>query len=155
MNAFIFEYHFAFYHVTKTAVPNHMTKYDNRSLRQSSPFGGLKSKEAYECRHIYEEQMSILLAGTGTNLYHCYQLGEKYFKAANDAEERTFVHRSEWSPSILLLTWIAMALHHVAIRWQNAISAVDDLITNERDVVFLRSNNMSGLFFSQVLPIPD
>ena len=118
-----------------------MAKYDSRRLRLSSSFGGLEGES--KSRHIYEEQMSFFLAGTGQNLYHCYQLGEKYFKTSKDAEERTFVHSQGWTPSTLFLSWIAMALHHVGIRWQNAITAVDDLIASEKDVVFLRADNMS------------
>ncbi len=143
MNCFIFEYHFAFYYVTKASIDKLLVKYDGRRIRESSVFGGHQAKAQRVCRHIYEEQMSFFLVGTGPNLYYCYQLGEMYFKVLKDAELRTFVHRPEWTPSTLFLSWIAMALHHVSIRWHNAIAAVDDLVASEKDVVFLRANNMS------------
>jgi hypothetical protein len=41
----------------------------------------------------------------------------------------------------MFLSWIAMALHHVAICWQDAISAVDAEIASEEAVVFHEVDN--------------
>jgi hypothetical protein len=41
----------------------------------------------------------------------------------------------------MFLSWIAMALHHVGIRWQDAIAAVDAQIASEEAVVFHQMNN--------------
>jgi hypothetical protein len=41
----------------------------------------------------------------------------------------------------MFLSWIAMALHHVAIRWDGAIAAVDAQIASEEAVVFHQMNN--------------
>ena len=136
MNWFIFEYHFAFYYVTKQFTESNMTKYDSRGLRTSSCFGGRRPDANTPVRHIHEEQMSFFLAGDGTGRYYCYQLGEKYFMTLLNNEERTCVYSAGWTPSTLFLSWIAMALHHVGIRWQNAIEAVDELVDSEKEVVF-------------------
>ncbi len=136
MNCFVFEYHFAFYYVTKQLAESNLTRYDGRGFRSSSFFGGHRPAADTPVRHIYEEQMSFFLAGNGTKSYYCYQLGEKYFKTLLSNEERTCVYSRGWAPSTLFLSWIAMALHHVGIRWQNAIAAVDNLIGSEKEVVF-------------------
>src|ERR1700743_344568 len=89
VNCYVFEYHFAFYYVTKEAIETRMARYDLRRLRKSSYFGGHAPDEQNPlCRYIHEEQMSFFLAGTGQDRYYCYQLGEKYFKSSKSVEER-------------------------------------------------------------------
>ena len=140
MNTFIFEYHFAFYYVTKESLETHLVLTDVRKLRKFSWFG--QRTESDTCsRHIYEEQMSFILMGHGQDTYTCYQLGEKYFNGPKSGEFRTFVKSPTWTPSTMFLSWIAMALHHVGIRWQDAIAAVDAQIASEEAVVFHQMNN--------------
>ena len=140
MNSFIFEYHFAFYYVTKDPLETHLAHTDVRKLRKFSWFGQRPDNDT-ESRHIYEEQMSFILVGHGHDIYTCYQLGEKYFNGPKSGELRTFVNSPTWTPSTLFLSWIAMALHHVSIRWQDAIAAVDAQIASEEAVVFHQLDN--------------
>lgn len=126
-----------------------MATYDLRHLRKSSYFGGhAPDQQNPLCRYIHEEQMSFFLAGTGQDRYYCYQLGEKYFKSFKSVEERMCVYSQEWTPSTLFLSWIAMALHHVGIRWHDAIAAVDNLIASEKAVVFHEMDNFGKLLQS-------
>lgn len=140
MNSFIFEYHFAFYYVTKEPLETHLAFTDVRKLRKFSWFGQRSDNDTCS-RHIYEEQMSFILTGHGHDIYTCYQLGEKYFNGPKSGDLRTFVSSSTWTPSALFLSWIAMALHHVGIRWQDAIAAVDAQIASEEAVVFHQIDN--------------
>ena len=142
MNSFIFEYHFAFYYVTKDSLETHLAYTDVRKLRNFSWFGQPADNETCS-RHIYEEQMSFILTGHGQDIYTCYQLGEKYFNGPKSSDLRTFVNSPTWTPSTMFLSWIAMALHHVGIRWQDAIAAVDAEIASEEAVVFHRTENFS------------
>lgn len=135
MNSYIFEYHFAFYYVTKEPLEMHLAHTDVRKLRKFSSFCQRPDSDT-PCRHIYEEQMSFILMGHGNDVYTCYQLGEKFFNGPKPDEYRTFVHSPTWTPSTMFLSWIAMALHHVGIRWQDAIAAVDAQIASEEAVVF-------------------
>jgi hypothetical protein len=140
MNSFIFEYHFAFYYVTKDLLETHLAYTDVRKLRKFSWFGERPDNDTCG-RHIYEEQMSFILTGHGHDIYTCYQLGEKYFNGPKLGDLRTFVSSPTWTPSTMFLSWIAMALHHVGIRWQNAIAAVDAQIASEEAVVFHQIDN--------------
>jgi hypothetical protein len=140
MNSFIFEYHFAFYYVTKDPLETHLAYTDVRKLRKFSWFGQRSDKDA-SSRHIYEEQMSFILTGHGHDIYTCYQLGEKYFNGPKSGELRTFVNSPTWTPSTMFLSWIAMALHHVTVRWQDTIAAVDATIASEEAVVFHQVDN--------------
>jgi hypothetical protein len=149
MNSFIFEYHFAFYYVTKDPLETHLAYTDVRKLRKFSWFGQRPDKDACS-RHIYEEQMSFILTGHGHDIYTCYQLGEKYFNGPKSGELRTFVNSPTWTPSTMFLSWIAMALHHVTVRWQDAIAAVDAQIASEEAVVFHQVDN----FGMQYPPLP-
>jgi hypothetical protein len=137
MNSFIFEYHFAFYYVTKSSLETHLARTDVRKVRSFSWFGERPDNEICS-RHIYEEQMSFILIGHGHDIYTCYQLGEMYFNGATSNDLRTFVNSPMWTPSTMFLSWIAMALHHVGIRWHDAIAAVDAQIASEEAVVFHR-----------------
>jgi hypothetical protein len=148
VNSFVFEYHFAFYYVTKDPLETHLAFRDPRKLRKFSWFGQRPDNNTC-CRHIYEEQMSFVLAGHGQDIYTCYQLGEKYFNGPKSGEFRTFVSSPTWTPSTMFLSWIAMALHHVGIRWQDAIAAVDAQIASEEAVVFHEMDNF-GMKFSQL-----
>ncbi|KAH0565503.1 hypothetical protein GP486_001097 [Trichoglossum hirsutum] len=140
MNTFIFEYHFAFYYVTKGSLETHLACSDARKVRNFSWFGE-RPDSAVCSRHIYEEQMSFILAGHGHDIYTCYQLGEMYFNGTKPSDLRTFVNSPTWTPSTMFLSWIAMALHHVGIRWHDAIAAVDAQIASEEAVVFHRIDN--------------
>lgn len=41
----------------------------------------------------------------------------------------------------MFLSWIGMALHHVGIRWENAIAAIEEQIGSEEAVVFHEIEN--------------
>jgi hypothetical protein len=45
----------------------------------------------------------------------------------------------------MFLTWISMALHHVAARWQTAIDAVDSQIDSPHAVIFHEDEDKSDL----------
>jgi len=45
----------------------------------------------------------------------------------------------------MFLTWISMALHHVAARWQTAIDAIDSQIDSPHDVIFHEDEDKSDL----------
>jgi hypothetical protein len=144
-NSFIFEYHFAFYYVTKQNLEGYLVHSDVRKLRRFSWLDQRQDPDT-PSRYIYEEQMSFILTGHGGDTYTCYQLGEKYFSGAPKDELKTFVKSSTWTPSTLFLTWICMALHHVGIRWQNAIAAVNDLIGSEEAVVFHEKDSFGAYY---------
>jgi hypothetical protein len=113
---------------------------DARKLRKFSWFGQREDKET-PTRYIYEEQMSFILTGHGQDIYTCYQLGEKYFNGVKPDQLRTFVNSPTWTPSTMFLSWIGMALHHVGIRWENAIAAIEEQIGSEEAVVFHEIEN--------------
>ena len=140
MNSFVLEYHFAFYYVTKDPLETHLVYTDVRKLRKFSWFGQRPDTDTCS-RHIYEEQMSFILMGHGQDTYTCYRLGEKYFYGPKPYSLRTFFNNPTWTPSTICLSWIATALHHVAIRWEDAIAAVDAQISSEEAVVFHQMNN--------------
>jgi len=113
---------------------------DVRKLRKFSWLGQRVNGDT-PSRYIYEEQMSFILTGHGQDIYTCYQLSEKYFNGPKRDDLRTFVNSSTWTPSTMFLSWIGMALHHVGVRWQNAIAAVDEQIASEEAVVFHERDN--------------
>ena len=45
----------------------------------------------------------------------------------------------------MFLTWISMALHHVAARWQTAIDAIDSQIDSPHAVIFHADEDKSDL----------
>src|SRR5271170_5835207 len=45
----------------------------------------------------------------------------------------------------MFLTWISMALHHVAARWQTAIDAIDSQIDSPHAVIFHEDEDKSDL----------
>ncbi|KAI9738344.1 MAG: hypothetical protein M1834_008842 [Cirrosporium novae-zelandiae] len=145
VNAYKFEYHFAFYFVPKTAMDRELAMKDFRSIRRSAPFSPGSSNP---CRFIYEEQLSFLLVGHGSDVFTCYQLAEKYFVGPyipDSASGSLFLnpeprHLHEWTPSAIFLSWILRSLHHVMWRWQNAIDAVDAQVNSPSEVIFSDDN---------------
>jgi hypothetical protein len=117
---------------------------DFRKLRKFSWIGQREDPDT-PSRYIYEEQMSFISTGHGGDTYTFYQLGEQYFGGASQEELKRFVKSRTWILSALFLAWICMALHHVGIRWQNAIAAVDELISSEEAVVFHEIDNFGAL----------
>ncbi|KAI9802662.1 MAG: hypothetical protein M1825_002684 [Sarcosagium campestre] len=157
-NAYTFEYHFAFYFVPKSPMDSTLAMKDFRNVRRMAPFsaftglGGTAGAENVSSRYIYEEQLSFILAGQGSDVFTCYQLAEKYFigpYVTGVGNSSVFVHpgldgRATWTPSAVFLSWIMLALHHVRWRWQNAIEAVDGQIDTPSQIIFSGDNDRSA-----------
>ncbi|KAL2001264.1 hypothetical protein VTN02DRAFT_1971 [Thermoascus thermophilus] len=144
-NAYLFEYHFAFYFVPQTYMDKDLAVKDFRGLRRSAAFGpGL----AQRSRYIYEEQLSFILVGFGDEVYTCYQLAEKYFVGpyiTGAGKSTLFINPDQrrldsWTPSAIFLSWIMVTMHHVQLRWQIAIDAVDAQIDSPSQIIFSEEN---------------
>ncbi|KAI9670852.1 MAG: hypothetical protein M1817_003737 [Caeruleum heppii] len=154
-NAFTFEYHFAFYFVPKSPMDISLAMKDFRGVRKMAPFGpfsesgGRPDGDPTSSRYIYEEQLSFILIGQGSDVYTCYQLAEKYFigpYVTGAGRGSVFVHPglkggAAWTPSAIFLSWIMLALHHVRWRWQSAIEAVDAQIDSPSQIIFGGNND--------------
>lgn len=138
-NAYTFEYHFAFYFVPKGPMDPDLAVKDFRNLRRSSAFGPVLTSD--RSKWIYEEQLSFLLMGQGSDVFTTYQLAERYFrgpyvKGAGQASLFINPDSTGWTPCAMFLSWILLALHHARFRWQGAIEAVDEQIASPSDIIF-------------------
>ena len=138
-NAYTFEYHFAFYFVPKEPMDPDLAVKDFRNLRRSSAFGPMLTSD--RSKWIYEEQLSFLLMGQGSDVFTTYQLAERYFrgpyvKGAGQASLFINPDSTGWTPCAMFLSWILLALHHARFRWQGAIEAVDEQIASPSDIIF-------------------
>ncbi|KAJ9232409.1 hypothetical protein DTO166G5_4729 [Paecilomyces variotii] len=144
-NSYLFEYHLAFYFVPQTAMDRELVVKDFRGLRRSAAFGPALNKRN---RYIYEEQLSFILVGVGNDVYTCYQLAEKYFAGpyiTGTGRSTLFVNPDgrrlgSWTPASIFLSWIMVAMHHVQLRWQMAIDAVDAQIDSPSQIIFSEEN---------------
>lgn len=141
-NAFVFEYHFAFYFVPKGTMDPDLAVKDFRNIRRSSAFGPMLNERS---QWIYEEQLSILLMGQGADVFTTYQLAERYFRGPyirGTGHASLFINpdKTGWTPCSMFLSWILMALHHVRFRWQSAIEAVDDQIVSPSTIIFSKED---------------
>lgn len=118
---------------------------DFRGLRRSAAFG---PDLAQRSRYIYEEQLSFILVGLGDDVYTCYQLAEKYFAGpyiTGSGQGTLFVNPDgrrldSWTPASIFLSWIMVSMHHVQLRWQMAIDAVDAQIDSPSQIIFSEEN---------------
>ncbi|KAF2401106.1 hypothetical protein EJ06DRAFT_475641 [Trichodelitschia bisporula] len=138
-SSYTFEYHFSFFYVTGEAHDTKSARPDPRSIRRSAPFGIDPSGET---KYIHEETRSLLLIGHFSDVLTCVQLADAYFKydpyQRPTPEDHAFrTYNPAEPPALLLLSWIAVTLHHVCWRWQSAIDTVHDEITSAGEIVFM------------------